>query len=189
MTNNRSTSDRILQAAIDLMADKGYDGTSTKEIAQVAGVNEVTVFRHFGTKGKLLEAAFKRNHYAEEMTRLFQQNLVGDLHADLLLISRNYHQIMNRNRKLILIAQKGGSSLPEGVSEEADRHPQQLKKLLTDYLVQMSTEGKVAITNPEIQALSFMWMHYGAFNSWLSSHVLEEFIEESTRLFARALTP
>ena len=53
MTNNRSTSDKILQAAIDLMADKGYDGTSTKEIAQVAGVNEVTVFRHFGTKGKL----------------------------------------------------------------------------------------------------------------------------------------
>jgi len=53
----------------------------------------------------------------------------------------------------------------------------------------MSQEQKVTITNPEIQALSFMWMHYGAFNSSLSSHVLESFIEESTRLFTKALTP
>jgi len=189
MANNRSTSDKLLQAAVDLMAEKGYDGTSTKEIAQAAGVNEVTLFRHFGTKGNLLEAAFKHNHYADEMTKLFHDDLVGDLHADLLLISRTYQKIMNRNRKLIAIAQKGGSTLPDGVQEEADRHPKQLKKLLTEYLIKMSQEQKVTITNPEIQALSFMWMHYGAFNSSLSSNVLESFIEESTRLFTKALTP
>lgn len=188
MANNRSTSDKLLQAAVDLMAEKGYDGTSTKEIAQAAGVNEVTLFRHFGTKGNLLEAALQHNHYADEMTKLFHDDLVGDLHADLLLISRTYHKIMNRNRKLIAIAQKGGSTLPEGIQVEADRHPQQLKKLLTEYLIKMSHEQKATITNPEIQALSFMWMHYGAFNSVLSSNVLESFIEESTRLFTKALT-
>lgn len=41
MSPNPTTSDKILMATIDLMAEKGYDGTTTKEIALAAGVNEV----------------------------------------------------------------------------------------------------------------------------------------------------
>jgi AcrR family transcriptional regulator len=195
MSNNQSTSDKLLLATIDLMAEKGYDGTTTKEIAVAAGVNEVTLFRHFGTKQKLLEAAFNRYHYAEEMTKLFNENLKGELHSDLLMISRTYHKIMNRNRKLISIAVKGSSNLPDEVHREAMRHPQHLKNLLTKYLTAMSEQGKVMASNPELQALSFMWMNYGAFISNLntketvSEDSLDEFIEESVRLFARALTP
>ncbi len=190
MSNNQSTGDKILLAAIDLMADKGYDSTTTKEIASAAGVNEVTLFRHFGTKQKLLQIAVSRYHYAEEMTKLFNGALKGELHSDLLTISRTYHKIMNRNRKLLLIVQKGGSNLPEEVYEEAGRHPQQLKNLLTKYLIDMSDQHKVLKTsNPEMQALSFMWMNRGAFNGNLNEERLNEFIEESVRLFARALTP
>jgi AcrR family transcriptional regulator len=194
MSNNQSTSDKLLLATIDLMAEKGYDGTTTKEIAVAAGVNEVTLFRHFGTKQKLLEAAFNRYHCAEEMTKLFNESLNGELHSDLLMISRTYHKIMNRNRKLLLIAHKGSSNLPKEVYQEATRHPQHLKNLLTKYLIAMSEQGKVMTSNPELQALSFMWMNYGAF---ISSHLneavpedsLDEFIKESVRIFARALTP
>lgn len=196
MANNPSTSDKLLLAAIDLMADKGYDGTTTKEIAAAAGVNEVTLFRHFGTKLKLIEAAYSRYHYAEEMTKLFNESLIGELYTDLLLISRTYHRSMKRNRKLFIIAHRGSSNLPQEVYEEAGRHPQQLKKLLTEYLIAMSEQGKVMLSNAELQALSFMWMNHGAF---ISSHLnakepipdssLDEFIEESVRLFTRALTP
>ncbi len=195
MSNKPSTSDKLLLASIDLMAEKGYDGTTTKEIAAAAGVNEVTLFRHFGTKQKLLEAAFNRYHYAEEMTKLFNEQLTGDLHADLLLISRTYHKIMNRNRKLIFIAQKGSGTLPDEVYQEAGRHPQHLKNLLSQYLTDMAEKGKVITSKPELQALSFMWMNYGAFISRLniketvSENPLDEFIGESVRLFARALTP
>ncbi|MBW5449266.1 TetR family transcriptional regulator [Cohnella sp. CFH 77786] len=181
-------------AAIDLMAEKGYDGTTTKEIAAAAGVNEVTLFRHFGTKENLLKTAFSRYHYADEMTKLFRESLTGDLHADLLLVSRTYHKLMNRNRKLLRLAQKGGN-LPEEVYEESGRHPQQLKKLLMDYLADMAKQKKALVPNPEMQALSFMWMNYGAFFSSLnkkeavSEEWLDEFIKESVGLFARALTP
>ncbi|QMV41427.1 TetR/AcrR family transcriptional regulator [Cohnella cholangitidis] len=196
MGNNQSTGDKLLLAAIDLMAEKGYDGTTTKEIAVAAGVNEVTLFRHFGTKQKLLETAFSRYHYADEMTKLFNEGLRGELLSDLLLISRTYHKLMKRNRKLFLIAHRGSGSLPQEVYQEAGRHPQQLKKLLTNYLIAMSEQGKVLTSNAELQALSFMWMNHGAF---ISNHLnakepmpedsLDEFIEESARLFARALTP
>ena len=195
MGNQIATSDKILLAAIDLMAEKGYDGTTTKEIAAAAGVNEITLFRHFGTKANLIEAAFRRYHYADEMVRLFQDSLIGDLHADLLLISRTYHKLMNRNRKLLSIAQKGSNSLPQEVYNEAGRHPRQMRDLLVKYLQDMSELGKINTPNPEVAALSFMWMNYGAFFSELggaaaarSEQLTDAFIEESARLFARGLT-
>ncbi|WP_136605518.1 TetR/AcrR family transcriptional regulator [Paenibacillus dokdonensis] len=195
MSANPTTSERILLATINLMAEKGYDSTTTKEIALAAGVNEVTLFRHFGTKEKLLEAAFSRFHYGNEMTKLFNEGLKGHLHEDLLIVSRTYHNIMNRNRKLISIALKGSSTLPDSVLQEASRNPKHLKNLLADYLTTMSSEGKVVSSNPEIQALSFMWMNYGAFISGLnakdtvSEDTLDEFIEESVSLFTKALSP
>lgn len=189
MSSNPSTSDKLLLATIDLMAEMGYDGTTTKEIAAVAGVNEVTLFRHFGTKEKLLAAAFNRYHYALEMTKLFNESLTGELHEDLLIISRKYHTLMNRNRKLFQIIQKGSSSLPPEVYQEAQRHPLELRKLLTNYLVSMSKQGKVLTSKPDIQAYAFMLMNHGAFNTNMSPIDLDEFIEEGVRLFARALTP
>lgn len=51
MTEKQS---RILRAAIDIFAEKGFNGGSTSEIAQKAGVAEGTIFRHYKTKKDLL---------------------------------------------------------------------------------------------------------------------------------------
>lgn len=50
------TGDAILRAAAELIAERGYRGTTTRAIAERAGVNEVTVFRRFGSKQGLLRA-------------------------------------------------------------------------------------------------------------------------------------
>jgi len=189
-----STGDRLIVAAIDLIAEQGYDGTTTKEIAAAAGFSEVTLFRHFGSKEALLVAAFERYHYAGEMTKLFDERLTWDVRADLLLIGRTYHAIMNRNRKLLNIVTRGGSRLPEEVHKRASQHPVQLKKLLTHYFSTMLAQGKLAPIDPEITAMSFMWMNLGAFSSNLvesssSDVTLDMFIEQSVDLFARALVP
>ena len=193
--NEPSTGDKLIWAAIDLMAQKGYHATTTKEIAAAAGVNEVTLFRHFGSKQKLLEAAFDRYHYGDEMTKLFRDKLVWDMKTDLLLISRTYHTIMARNRKMIMIGIKEGGSIP-GVDERAGRHPRILKRLLTDYFTEMQKRGSIrGDVNPQLQALSFMWMNYGAFVTGMSAGgappgvPMDEFIEESVATFVRALTP
>ncbi len=47
---------RILAATRELYASKGSRGTTTREVAERAGVNEATLFRHFGTKQLLLAA-------------------------------------------------------------------------------------------------------------------------------------
>jgi len=180
---------------IELVAAKGYNGVSTKEIAAAAGVNEVTLFRLFGSKQNLLETAFHRYHYAEEMAKLFQEKLVWDLQADLLLISRTYHSVMNKNRKIIRIALKEGDVFAE-FREQANKHPRKLKQLLSEYFQAMYEQGKLIKTDTELQALSFMWMNYGAFISNMNSEgtplhnaSLDAFIEESVRTWTRALTP
>lgn len=53
----RDARTRILAAARTLFTADGYKSTTTKEIALLAGVAEPTVFRHFGSKSDLFEAA------------------------------------------------------------------------------------------------------------------------------------
>ena len=50
------TGTRILAAAAQLIAERGYVATTTSSIAAQAGVNEVTLFRHFGSKAGILRA-------------------------------------------------------------------------------------------------------------------------------------
>jgi AcrR family transcriptional regulator len=51
--------DHVLAAAARLYAEHGFRGTTTRRIAQEAGVNEVTLFRQFGTKTALLLEAIR----------------------------------------------------------------------------------------------------------------------------------
>jgi AcrR family transcriptional regulator len=48
------TRDRILAAALKLFARHGYDGTTTRDLAEKAGVAEGTLFRHFSNKKAIL---------------------------------------------------------------------------------------------------------------------------------------
>ena len=47
---------QIIGVAIRLFSQKGFRGTTTKEIAAAAGVNEAIIFRHFVTKSELYSA-------------------------------------------------------------------------------------------------------------------------------------
>lgn len=190
----QGTGDRLLLAAIDLISARGYNGVTTEEIATAAGLTEKTLFRHFGTKQNLLESAFERFHYAEEMKFLFKEKLEWELEADLLTICRTYHEIMNRDRKLVLISLKEQALLPE-FKKRMHQHPLQLLDVLTNYFVEMGERGRMIRTNPRMQAFTFMMAHFGAFINDLDSArnypdiTLEPFIQESVKLFARALTP
>ena len=46
-----------MQAAAELFSARGYDGASTRDIAEKAGVNVALINRYFGSKAKLFNAA------------------------------------------------------------------------------------------------------------------------------------
>ena len=69
------TRQRLIRAAIELFATQGVTETTTKQIAELAQVNEVTLFRQFGNKHGLLLAAIED---AEVFAQL-GQSLISDL--------------------------------------------------------------------------------------------------------------
>ncbi|GAA1834757.1 hypothetical protein GCM10009836_11350 [Pseudonocardia ailaonensis] len=48
---------RILEAAVECLSAVGFDGTSLSEVAERAGVSRPTVYRHFGSREKLVSEA------------------------------------------------------------------------------------------------------------------------------------
>ena len=52
--------DQLLDAAVRLYAEAGYRGATTRRIAEEAGVNEITLFRQFGSKDALIREAISR---------------------------------------------------------------------------------------------------------------------------------
>lgn len=51
-----ATQQKILESAVKIFSQKGFSGSTTKEIAKEAGVSEATIFRYFETKKDLLFA-------------------------------------------------------------------------------------------------------------------------------------
>ncbi len=57
-----STRDRILDVALDLFTEKGYDGTSLREIAERLGMTKAALYYHFASKDDILMALHMRLH-------------------------------------------------------------------------------------------------------------------------------
>lgn len=71
---------RILDAAADMLVARGYAGATTKAIADASGINEVTLFRRFGSKAALFARAIDRRLAAVPLSRV---SFTGDLEGDL----------------------------------------------------------------------------------------------------------
>jgi AcrR family transcriptional regulator len=68
-TKNSATSEKIVLSAAQLFARQGYHGTSTRDIARLAGVSENTLFRHFDRKEDLFWSALRWHSSALKMRR------------------------------------------------------------------------------------------------------------------------
>src|SRR5262245_32091291 len=89
----------LLKAAILVYADAGVRGATTRRIAQEAGVNEVTLFRHFKTKAALLGAAL--GHLARHVTTEELPAQPVDPRAELISWCKTHHRELYKVRALI----------------------------------------------------------------------------------------
>ncbi len=65
-----SSRNRILRAAAEVYTEAGFKGTTTRRIAEVAEVNEITLFRQFGNKDALVKAALMELYQQEHPVML-----------------------------------------------------------------------------------------------------------------------
>ncbi len=93
------TQQRLLEAAWQVLGELGARAATTRAIAQRAGVNEVTVFRLFGTKDDLLTAALRERTAALATVTL---PATDDLRADLLRLAAAYQDLARRHVGVLL---------------------------------------------------------------------------------------
>jgi AcrR family transcriptional regulator len=118
----------MFDAALTVLAERGYAGATTRRIADAAGVNEVTLFRRFGDKRQLILAAIHA-----DIGQFARSGLVptGDLEADLIRVVEYYSTIYQHRDGLV------GTLLVEG-ARNAD-----VAALIQEPLVAMSRLGEI----------------------------------------------
>ncbi|MFZ5436134.1 MAG: TetR/AcrR family transcriptional regulator [Bacillota bacterium] len=121
---------QIFDAAISVFLARGYERATTKEISEVAGMNETTLFRKYNSKAELLKQALL--DYARSMP-LDQIQYTGNLQEDLVSITKVYL----RNN------QSYGDLIPVLLSE-APRYPE-LQEVLEAPLSVMQAVGEVLV--------------------------------------------
>ena len=96
------TRTRLLEAAARVFAKSGLAGSTTRAIADEAGVNEVTLFRHFQTKDRLLAAVVGQNFGANSLAgQNPPPSPTADLRRDLLVIAAHYEKLLVENLPLV----------------------------------------------------------------------------------------
>ena len=138
-SNPNQTRARIMEAASQLFTEKGFSGTTTRAIAELAGVNEVTLFRHFGTKEKLAKAImdqFGGPAIAEDLELRFS----GNYEQDLTLMGQMMMKVMTQRVDAIRMAICEAGNFPE-FQQMVVENPRRLRQMLARYFQgQMNTK-------------------------------------------------
>jgi AcrR family transcriptional regulator len=99
------TRQRILDVALDLFTEQGYDGTSLRQIAEQLGVTKAALYYHFESKEDILMALHMRIHDFGRDALL----LIGDGPVTLELWSKLLDQVVGEmlaQRKLFLMHER-----------------------------------------------------------------------------------
>src|SRR3990170_7941304 len=69
---------QIVKVAMRLFSQKGFKGTTTREIAKQAGVSEAIIFKHFAKKEELFSAIINGQCNDSEGQSFFLYKIVGE---------------------------------------------------------------------------------------------------------------
>jgi AcrR family transcriptional regulator len=129
---------QILIAAEELFAEKGFDGTSVRDIAHLAGVNLAMISYYFGSKEKLFEALVEyRSSYTvvvlEELASDESLDPMGkmfkliDFYVERILTNHRYHNIITRQFSTLQ-----SPELKEFLMRMKERNLEQIRKIMED---------------------------------------------------------
>lgn len=133
---------RILTAFSQLLIHNGYQRTTTKKIAQVARVNESTLFRHFKDKHGILQQLI--SEYQNDI-KLIGKNyqLVGDLDKDIMNFSVIFQNFIKQHLALFLTGIRESQNLPE-LQIVIKKLLDLVKEILDKKFAQMQKNGEIA---------------------------------------------
>jgi AcrR family transcriptional regulator len=189
----QETRERIMAAARQLMAQKGYKGATTRKISELAGVNEVTIFRHFKSKDALFEELLSG---LVDIRLKLEQSLQGDFprfKEMLMEYAKTYYSFLVDRKEILMICMI-----------EADNHPSVIRMLsnvpmtavevLCEKIKVFQDQGHLRPTDPCTPALMFVSTFFHLF---MAKHrinldidiVVEELFESAADVLMRGIVP
>ncbi len=148
---------QILERATELFARQGYGRTTTREIAQQAGVNEAIIFRHFASKEELYWAVIEnqmRCRGGREQLRSAIQAGGGDAKVLTAIAEKILQRDVTLSRLLLFTALEN-----HRLSHRFFRtHVAQYYEELAEYVQQGVAEGRFRKLDPMLAARGFLGM-------------------------------
>ena len=153
---------QILAVAVSLFSNRGFRGTTTKEIAHAAGVSEAMVFRHFATKEELYAAIL--DHKACGHDRFDPAELSADaikrkddraVFESLALAALNHHEKDPEFQRLLLHSALEKHQLAQMFFNEFV-HP--VYEFLSSYIRERQRDGAFVEVDPAIVVRCFIGM-------------------------------
>lgn len=170
--DGRQTRQAILDAALDLFAEKGYFGTSLRDIATVVGVRESALYNYFSSKEALFNALLElarestqdawAGFHAQPVTDL--RSLLEDLTArvlDFFCEPRQQRMFLLMSSDGMRLAKQGRLDLIERMTDDATPLHTLMRRLIAD--------GSVRKAEPQVLVMAFI----GPLIMWRNRHALD----------------
>lgn len=187
------TSQKIIDATMLLIRDKGYVATTTKDIARLAGVNECTLFRKFQNKKDIVLQGVAQEKWRANVTPDIFQNVQWELESDLEMFMNAYMDKITPDFVNLSI----GLRAPQLYDETAPlimKVPQAFVSSLIEYFKKMEEMGKIGHFDFESLAMTIFSSTFGytflsaSFNQNLAKTSKEEFIKNSVKIFVQGIS-
>lgn len=186
------TSQKIIDATMSLVRDKGYVATTTKDIARLAGVNECTLFRKFESKKDIVLNGMEQEKWRGNLTPEIFRNVKWELASDLEMFMTEYMNRITPDFVKLSI----GLRAPQLYEESAPlvmKVPQAFLSSLVEYFVGMEQRGKLPKLDFECLALTIFSSTFGytflraSFEDALSPVEQKQFIRQSVETFIHGI--
>lgn len=156
-----STKERILYSALDLFAEKGYDGVGVDLIAENAGLKGPSLYRHYKGKEDILNSLIDlvASHYEEGIKLQNEHNEFPKSMDELIenameKISFTMHDdIVQKIRRILTMEQFRSKRIAELATRY---HLENLQEMYTDIFDKFMEQGILKKDNPKLLALEFV---------------------------------
>ncbi len=153
-----SARERILDSGLHLFAEKGFSGATTKEISAKAGVNEVTLFRHFGSKKALFASIIRERSSLGEIDAW--RFVDTDVPVDDLL-ERNAKAVLatlKASRDISVMIMGDAWRMPETRGVTSDPGVERSVDLVAGLMAELMAAGRTRDVDPRVAARALIGM-------------------------------
>jgi AcrR family transcriptional regulator len=113
--STEQTRERLLEAAARTFSQEGIQGATTRHIAREAGVNEVTLFRHFKSKEQLLGTVLERGLASEIALMNEHSSWKENLRESMEKYARHYYSHLEKKQGFARAFIAEGQVLPKSM--------------------------------------------------------------------------